>query len=454
MHRGWVELRIVAAIALMAVAMRAQTQPPWISSYKIALEHIRAGKSEAGFRELEVLGASFPRDTMLATSIGAALDSDSRYQQAGRWYEKALAIDPQYEPALNNMALSLASRGRLADAVPLLHRVLKIDPENGRAAYNLALITLRLKQYQEAVEAFQVARKVPEPAAPPETMALGEATALFKLGRYAEAKNLLIKSSACSEVASCLLLGSSQALSNDLPAAVRTFQTAVRLAPQSPDPYFRLALAFLQGKRDDEAKDTLAVGLEAIPNSALLLYGQAIFYEHLGSYEQAIDSAMRSIQEAPSRPDVWSLFGNLRAHQGQVAEAEKAFQRALQLGAGVDTTVDYAEFLMHGGRYPEAEKILHELHQSSVDDAAVNRSLGKLYKAEGKFEQAAVFLQRAVDEDPQDPTAHYALAITLERLHRDAEAKKELDSFTATKEDRRFVHVLQIASDPVATGDR
>jgi len=446
----WSGLRIITAIALMAAGMRAQTQPSWISSYQIALNHISGGKSELGVRELEVLGASFPRDAVLATSIGAALDSDSRHQQAAHWYEKALAIDSQYEPALNNLALSLASRGLLEDAVPLLRRVLKINPENGRAAYNLALIALRLKRFNEAVEAFQLARKVPEPAVPSEAITLGEGTALFKLGRYAEAAKVLNSSSACSEVAPCLLLGSSQALSTDLPTAVSTFQFAVRLAPNVPDTYFRLALTFLQGNRDDEARETLAVGLEAVPNSALLLYGQAIFHEHLGSYEQAVVAAMKSIEQDRARADVWGLLGSLYAHQGQSEKADKSFQKALQLGAGIDTAVEYAELLIHEGRYPEAEKTLNELRSSHANDAAINRGLGKLYKAQGKFDVAAVFLRRAVTEDPQDPVAHYTLAITLQRLHRDAEAKKELELFTAAKEERRFVRALEIASDPVA----
>ncbi len=453
MRRGWVAALIVSAIAVMAVVMRAQTQPPWLSSYKIALDHIRAGKSEVGIRELETLGASFPGDVVLATSIGAALDSASRHEQAGRWYEKALATDPQYEPALNNLALSLASRGRLADAVPILDRVLKIDPQNGRAAYNLALITLRLKRYEEAADAFQAARKVPEPAAPPQALALGEGTALFKLGRYGEAKKVLMNSG-CSELSSCLLLGSSEALSTDLPAAVSTFQAAVRLAPQNPDPYFRLALAFLQGKRDEEAKETLAVGLDAIPHSALLLYGQAILHEHFGNYEEAIISATKSVEQNPSSAVVWSFLGRVHAHQGQGEEADNAFRRALQVGGGVDTAVDYAEFMTNGGRYMEAEKMLNDLHQSHGNNPAVNLSLGKLYRAQGKHEQALVFLQRAVDQDPQNPAAHYALAITLERLHRDAKAKKELDLFTAAKEERRFVRVLELASDPVAAGDK
>lgn len=449
LRRGWVEIHIVVAITLIVVAMRAQTQPPWISSYNVALGHIRTGKPEVGVRELEALGASFPGDAVLATSIGAALDLGARHEQAERWYQKALAIDPQYEPALNDLALSLASQGQIDRAAPLLRKALRIDPHNGRAAYNLGVIAIRLKGYEEAVGAFQAARKAPDPPAPAETLALGEGTALFKLGRYAEAKALLQISSACSEVASCLLLGSSQALSNDLPAAVSTFQSAVRTAPQNPDAYFRLALTFLQGQRDGEAKDTLAVGLDAIPNSALLLYGQAILYEHLGSYDLAIHSAMNSIEQDPLRADVWSLLGRLRAHEGQVDEADEAFRRALSVDATVDHTVEYAEFLIHSGRYPEAEKMLNEMSKSNKDNPAINRSLGKLYKSEGKFDQAEVFLRHAVSEDPKDPQAHYALAITLERLRRYAEAKKELDLFTQAKEERRFVHVLEIASDPV-----
>ena len=454
MRRGWVAFRTVAAMALMAAAMRAQTQPAWVSRYSVALEHIRSGEVDLGVRELESLGTLHRKDAVLATSIGAALDLGSRHEQAELWYKKALAIDPQYEPALTDLALSFASQERLEQAAPLLRKVLRIDPHNGRAAYNLGLIAFRLKRYEEAVGAFQRAGTAPEPPAAPETLALAEGTALFKLGRYAEAKTVLQISPACSEVACCLLLGSSQALSSELPAAVSTFQTAVRLAPQNPDAYFRLALAFLQGRRDAEAKETLAVGLEAIPNSPLLLYGQAILYEHLGSYDLAIASAMKSIEQDPSRADVWSLLGSLHAHEGRADDADEAFRRALKLGATVDHSVEYAEFLIHSGRYPEAEKILNEIGKSNGTNAAVNRSLGKLYKGEGKFDQAEVFLRRAVNEDPKDPEAHYALAITLGRLHRDAEAKKELDSFTAAKEDRRFVRVLEIASDPVAAREK
>jgi Flp pilus assembly protein TadD len=447
---GWSVADVVLVMAIVATAVCAQTQaqPHWMASYKAALQQIQDGHSESGVRQLEHLGASYPNDAELATSVGAALDSVSRHEEAQAWYQKALKIRPQYLPALNNLALSFATQGDLEKAVSPLQKILKIDPKNGRAAYNLALISLRLQHYNDAVDAFQIARQTPEPSVPPLQMALGEGAALFKLRRYAEARNLLSNTSACSQLASCLLLGSSQALSEQLPSAVSTFQTAIRLSPSSPDAYFRLALAFMEGRRDKEAKEALAVGLEAIPNSPQLLYGQAIFSEYIGSYDEAIDAATKSTEADPSRPEVWSLLGSLYAHQGQSEEAKNAFQKALQQGAGVNTAVELAELLEHEGHNDEAEKALTLLLSSHGNDSAVNRGLGKLYKAEGKFEDALVYLQRAVSEDPQEPTAHYALGICLQRLHRESDAKKELDLFASTKEQRRFIRVLEIASDP------
>src|SRR5579864_3151200 len=166
-------------VALLSVAMPAQIQPSWAPRYNSALAHIRAGQVDTGVQELESLGTAFPKDAELLTSIGAALDMGSRHRQADGWYAKALAINPGYEPALNNLALSLASQGRLAEALPLLEKVTRTDPHNGRAAYNLAVIALRLKRYQEAASEFESARHAPQAPAPERTLALGQATALF-----------------------------------------------------------------------------------------------------------------------------------------------------------------------------------------------------------------------------------------------------------------------------------
>ncbi|HKW67901.1 MAG TPA: tetratricopeptide repeat protein [Terriglobales bacterium] len=428
-------------VALLSVAMHAQIQPSWAPRYNSALARIRAGQVDTGVQELESLGTAFPKDAELMTSIGAALDMGSRHRQADAWYGKALAIDATYEPALSNLALSLASQGRLTEALPLLQKVTRIDPRNGRAAYNLAVIELRLKRYKEAASDFESARHVPQPAAPDQTLVLGEATALFKLGCYAKAESLLN----CGEETSCLLLGSSQALAGDLPAAVRSFQRAVELAPQSPDPYFRLALAFLQGRREGDAEATLDAGLRVVPHSPLLLYGQALFYAHQADYQRAESSAQEAVERRPTWADAWGVLAELRARRGKADAAEEAFRHALQLDGSAEHAADYGEFLLRAGRLHDAHGILEPALRAHPGNAALHRALGKLYQSEGRLGSAEALLRRAVREDPEDASAHYALAMTLRRLHRDAEAKQELAQFNAVKQKEEFVRVLERA---------
>jgi tetratricopeptide (TPR) repeat protein len=364
------------------------------------------------------------------TSIGAALDIGSRHKQADVWYARALAIDAMYEPALNNLALSLASQGRLVEARPLLRKVTRIDPRNGKAAYNLAVIALRLKHYREAASQFECARRVPQPPAPDQTLALGEATALFKLGRYAEARNLL----SCGDEASCLLLGSSQALAGDLPLAVSNFQRAVELAPQSPDPYFRLALAFLQGRREGDAEATLDTGLRVVPHSPLLLYGKALLYSHQGDYERAEASAREAVERRPSWGDAWAVLAELHARRAKAEAADEAFRRALQLDGSAEHAADYGEFLLRAGRLAEAQEVLETALRTHPGSAALDRALGKLYQSQDRLASSEALLRRAVREDPGDAPAHYALAMTLQRLHHDAEAKQELARFAAASQ--------------------
>jgi Flp pilus assembly protein TadD len=438
LRRGWV-LFGAAALVILSATMHAQAQAPWVPRYNVGFAHIRAGQIETGVRELESLGAAFPKDAELMTSIGAALDMGSRHRQADGWYARALAINARYEPALNDLALSLASQGRLREALPLLQKVTRIDPPNGRAIYNLAVIELQLKRYKEAAREFESARHVPQPAAPDQTLTLGEATALFKLGRYAEARDLL----SCGDEASCLLLGSSQALVGDLPVAVRNFQRAVELAPQSPEPYFRLALAFLQGRRESDAEATLDAGLKVVPHSPLLLYGQALFYAHKGDYERGEAAAREAVERRPSWGDAWATLAELRARRAEAGAAEEAFRRAVQLDGSAEHAADYGEFLLQAGRLPESREVLETAQRAHPGSAALDRALGKLYQSENKLGSAEALLRRAVREDPGDASAHYALAMTLRRLHRDAEARQELTRFAAVRQKDEFVRVLE-----------
>ena len=368
-----------------------------------------------------------------------------RHAEATPWYQRALALQPGYEPALNNLALNYATLGELAKAVPLLHQALRVNPGNAQAAYNLGLMDLRLEHYADAVEAFRTVSKAPRPPAPLERIELAEATALFRLGRYSETASVLSKSGAQNDPARFELLGSAQALAGDLPSAVKTFQQAASSFPRNPQVYYRLALVFMLGRRDQDAQDVLATGLKNIPSSPLLLYAQAVVDEAIGTYQEAASLTEKSLQGDRNQPEVWGLLGSLYVRLGRTDDAVKAYQQAQNLGAGPHTCVDYAELLIRLQRFDEAEKQLRVLVERHPQDARVNRGMGKLYREQNQYTRAEPYLERAVKMNPDDAEAHFVLGETLRHLGRLEAAKREYAAYKKTKDASRMVRVLELA---------
>ena len=422
-----------------------QAQPSWQTDFERALDQLRSGDLDGAVVRFESIWKSHSRDFQLAHHIGSALDMTGHHAQATAWYQRALAIEPGYEPALNNLALNYATLGELTKATPLLHQALRVNPGNAQAAYNLGLMDLRLERYADAVEAFRIARQAPRPPAPIDRIELAEASALFRLGRYSETASVLNKPGTQNEAVRLELLGSAQALAGDLPSAVRTFQQAADSSPGNPQVYYRLALVFMLGRRDQEAQDVLAAGLKNIPSSPLLFYAQAVVNEAVGTYEEAAGLAEKSLQGDRKQPEVWGLLGSLYARLRRNDDAIKAYQQALALGAGPRTCVDYAELLIRLERFKEAEKQLRVLVERYPHDARVNRGMGKLYREQNQYSRAETYLERAVKINPDDAEAHFALGETFRHLGRLDAAKREYAAYRKTKDASRMVRVLELA---------
>jgi tetratricopeptide (TPR) repeat protein len=302
-------------------------------------------------------------------------------QRSDTLVQRSLAIRPDFEPALNDLALNYATLGEFSKAQPLLREALRLNPSNTHAAYNLGLVALRLRDYKKAAGAFEQARESGHLAASQDQLTLAEATARFHLREYVKASTLL-ESVRNRNSEYSLLLGSAQALSGDLPSAIKTLQQAVNSAPGDPQVYYRLALVFMLGRLDHEAQNVLAAGLKQIPNSPLLLLAEGVSEDSQGKLDDAIALAKRSLDANPRQGQAWALLGRLYAEMGQTADALKAYERALALGGDADTGVDRVQLLIRLQRFSEAEADLRDLAKRYPNNASVDRGFGKLYREE------------------------------------------------------------------------
>jgi tetratricopeptide (TPR) repeat protein len=455
---GYMKRSLLCSVGavLLAVSAWAQAPPDWMQQFQQAYALLQNGNLPGATQSFDALWKSYPRESELAFAIGTALDSTGHHREATPWYLQTLKLNPQLTPAYNNLALNYVSQGDFEKALPLLRKVTRLDPRNEQALYNLGLVHLQLKHYREAAQAFRRAHELKPGERDP---LLRLAYTMFHLGEYKQTAGALLKAGAPrdSAVDYYLLLGSAQALSGDLPAAVKTLQTAVRAAPLRPEPYYRLALVFLEGYRDQDALQVLAAGLRQIPDSPLLLFATGTVHEVGGRYQQAIDYLRKSVGAKADQAEVWSELGDLYVKVGRYEQAADAYQGAISQGGGSETVVKYADLLTRQGQFAEAEMLLVQVLKKKDNLVQAYVVLGKLHNAQKQYARAETELRRAVELDPDSADAHFFLTGVLARQGRADEAKQEGELAAQKKavlRERERASLLRAVLVPETTGSR
>ena len=67
---------------------------------------------------------------------GDALRKQGKYDEAIKYYDKALAIDPYHKPSLNSKGIALAKQGKYDEAISYYEKALAIDPGDTNAIKN------------------------------------------------------------------------------------------------------------------------------------------------------------------------------------------------------------------------------------------------------------------------------------------------------------------------------
>ncbi|MFC5410386.1 tetratricopeptide repeat protein [Larkinella bovis] len=159
-----------------------------VSRYDSAA-HIAGQLAELAPTEINILRAGdlyyeaygFAADNQKLTVLGT---------KTREFYQKALDRNPNLLAAKANMAMTYVSTETPMQGILLLRDVLKEDPTNELALFNMGLLSMRSGQYNRAVERFQAILK----NHPDNTKAqFYLAISLGEMGRKEEARQLLAK---------------------------------------------------------------------------------------------------------------------------------------------------------------------------------------------------------------------------------------------------------------------
>ena len=94
-----------------------------------------------------------PADAMNAYDKGRCAAGQGNGQQAMMYFRQALALDPQFADAYNDLGAVYLTRGELSQAAGQFQKTIDLAPEHRLALSNLSIALIRMNRYREAGEA-------------------------------------------------------------------------------------------------------------------------------------------------------------------------------------------------------------------------------------------------------------------------------------------------------------
>lgn len=255
-------------------------------------------------------------------------------QEAARFYQQALAIDPQHPRALNRYGLLIDQTGQHALAQPYLEAAARLSPRNEDFLSCLGDCLRSLRDAAGAEAAYRQALLM-NAAHVPTLNNLG--LLLTEIGRPQEAIPLL-------EIASVLRddvpeiknsLGMALVAIGQAERAVIAYREALAIRPEYPEALSNLGLALQSLGDRDGAMASLQHSLKLRPGFIGALNNIGALCQAMGRNEEAAAYYRSATEAAPAQFSLWVNLGNALKQQGVTVEATAAYDRAQALAPNV-----------------------------------------------------------------------------------------------------------------------
>ena len=369
-----------------------------------AHRHLDIAQAEIG--ALDDRGPGRPQFLRLRTLIKMnAGDLDG----AGSDLKQALAINAQDPNSLQLDGDLLVKLGRTEEAIAVYKKILAIDPVSQRALTSLGYASREAGHDQDAEKYFQrLAAAYPRLYVP--YLALGDmytarrdfskAEAAYRKGHELAPRNSLIVAG-----------GMNAAIETQhLPMAAEWLSRATNEMQQEPH-LMREKERYLSFK--GEYQQSAEVGRTAIKKlptdrDVVVYLGYDLLY--LQRYDELLQLTSHYDEVLPKEPDIPLLAGYVHKHEGQLAQAQADFTRALDRDPKVVTA------------YVNRGYLSHDLRQSSA---------------------AAADFESALRLEPTNGEAHLGLAYASLDLHRARIALRQVQLAEEELGDSMPIHLIR-----------
>lgn len=375
-----------------------------------------------------------PKDAIAAAEAAVKISSES--------FEAHRVLGMIYAARLDGPGRNEASAGDLAQAVTHFEKALTIPGYGGRAAVQLALarLYLRDKAYDKAIAA--LTRLISQE--PEELDALPLlAQAYSATGRTREAADVLEQ---LVDYAPQFYptLGDLYAREHQWKEAAQAYREAAGVYTRNSEMKRRLAWAL---KNNGDVAGSLSVLKEAVdsyPDDPAAYVALAEGYSDQAQYGQALGVLDQAVTKFPKNTTVIFQRGATLERQSRHAEAEQAFLDVIAKDPKHAAALNYLGYMLaeRGERLTESVGYIKRALEVDPGNGAYLDSLGWAYFKGNQLELAESNLRRAADQMKEDSVVQDHFGDVLFRLGRNTEAVQAWERALAG--DRQSINPAEI----------
>lgn len=292
--------------------------------------------------------------------LGTALLHLERFAEAASAFGQCLSLRPGYVPAVFGKAASLQMQGKASEALPLYLQLLEAAPDREEMLLNALLAAVEAGEWDQA-RRLAMRLSALSPGSLPAREALAHAA--FAADRYEE--------------------------------ALAAFRELAASAPAFPEPWYHAGACLFRLGRYREAADAFRSALQADARHVESRLAMAESLRMSGETDQA-RAILEALAESPQASvTAVARLGRLHAEAGNLDDARRSLDRALEMGAAADD--------------PEV--------------AELRCAVGALLQQQGGYAAAADLYRLALSVRSSDPVLLFNYGSTLASLERLEEAQ-------------------------------
>ena len=440
---------LLLLLSLIIPTERAQTQGSIASIESL----IRQGQYDQAVQSISTQLRARPNDEKLWTLQGIALSLAGDDQKALGAFERALKLAPD-DPAAMRGTVELLYKSRDQRAVPILHRILRLDPADQTAHEMLGILErksgdcpaaveqfassadavekhpgsleaegdclLRTRHYQEAADTFRrLAARLPAESFP----LYDEAVVLVEMKDFAAAARILDGLLARESVDADAMSLASEAYEGmgDTPRAVSLLRQAIVADPQNAAYYNSFVSICLNPDSYQVGIDMVNAGLARIQNNPSLYISRGLLYAELAQYDKA-QSDFEAAERLDSAQSVSAYAADLTEMQIHHHPEAVLSKVRLQLKQHPESPMLHfvlADLLSdeqagpHGPSLIEAQQEAEKAIALRPNYVEARTLLASLAMRAGDAARSAAECRQALKYDPNDQAAIYHLILAL-----------------------------------------